>query len=77
MNVAMKEKPAAKPAGGLKVVRDSKVFGGEWQMVPEAKPCLVVVKGNEEEKMPQLSNPFTRGKKEEQPAQLPSDNYFG
>jgi len=76
-NVAMKEKPAAKPAVSMAVVRGGNVFAGEWQMGHDANSCLVAIKGKEDGKKPQVSNPFVREKKEEQPAQLPSDNYFG
>ena len=74
-NIAVKKEQAAKPEGRLRVVRDSKIFGGEWQLPSvEAKPVLSLVKGNEEKQ--QISNPFTREKKE-QPVQLPPDNWIG
>jgi len=76
-SVAVKEKPqAAKPEGVLRVIKGSG-FVAEWQ-VHEGKAGAKPM-GNDEKPNAgaQVSNPFVREKKEEQPAQLPSDNYFG
>ena len=76
-NVAFAQKKDQQPANakrGLKVVRETDHVVGEWQLArSDAKAVLTATR--QEERSLQVSNPFTREKKEE-PVQMPSEHFI-